>query len=107
MTVPETPRWDGGWWRPAIHRLSPNHGPRPAGAVIDLIVVHSISLPPGEFGGDAVEQLFLNRLDCDAHPYFDALRDLRVSAHFFVRRDGVVWQFVSCDDRAWHAGASW
>ena len=104
--MPETPRWQGGWWTPAIRRLSPNHGPRPAGACIDLIVVHSISLPPGDFGGDAIEQLFMNRLDCDAHPYFDALRNLRVSAHFLIRRDGVVWQFVSCDDRAWHAGAS-
>ncbi len=71
-----------------------------------LAVVHSISLPPGEYGGDAVERLFTNRLDCDAHPYYQALRGLRVSAHFFVRRDGTLLQFVSVDDRAWHAGAS-
>jgi AmpD protein len=73
---------------------------------VTLAVVHSISLPPGEYGGDAIEQLFLGRLDCDAHPYFDRLRGLRVSAHFLVRRDGEVLQFVACDRRAWHAGAS-
>ena len=71
-----------------------------------LAVVHSISLPPGCFDSDAVERLFTNRLDCDAHPYYAALRGLRVSAHFFIRRDGEVIQFVSADDRAWHAGAS-
>ena len=70
------------------------------------MVVHSISLPPGEYGGDAVERLFTNRLDCDAHPYYAGLRGLEVSAHFFVRRDGRTLQFVSCDQRAWHAGRS-
>ena len=70
------------------------------------MVLHSISLPPGQYGGDAIERLFSNRLDCDAHPYYDALRGLRVSAHFLLRRDGRVLQFVSCDQRAWHAGAS-
>jgi len=70
------------------------------------VVLHSISLPPGVFGGDEVEQFFLNRLDHDAHPYFDGLRGLQVSAHFFLRRDGRVLQFVSCDRRAWHAGRS-
>ena len=69
-------------------------------------MVHSISLPPGQYGGDAVERLFTNRLDHGAHPYFAGLRGLRVSAHFFVRRDARVLQFVSCDARAWHAGAS-
>jgi AmpD protein len=69
-------------------------------------VIHSISLPPGEFGGDAVERLFTNRLDWEAHPYYGRIRGLQVSAHFLVRRDGERVQFVSCDDRAWHAGAS-
>ena len=98
--------WRGGWWRGAEALPSPNFGPRPAGAPIDLIVVHSISLPPGEFEGDFVQALFTNRLDWDAHPYFRQIRGLEVSAHFYVRRDGAAWQFVSCDDRAWHAGAS-
>ena len=70
------------------------------------MVVHSISLPPGEYGGPWIERLFTNRLDCDAHPYFERLRGLRVSAHFVVRRDGRLLQFVSCEDRAWHAGRS-
>jgi AmpD protein len=69
-------------------------------------VVHSISLPPGQYGGDAVQRLFSNQLDWDAHPYFQSIRGLQVSSHFFIRRDGSLWQFVSCDDRAWHAGAS-
>ncbi len=70
------------------------------------MVLHSISLPPGVLRGQAVERLFLNTLDCDRHAYFDGLRGLRVSAHFFVRRDGTVLQFVSGDQRAWHAGVS-
>jgi AmpD protein len=74
--------------------------------VIDLVVVHSISLPPGVYGGDAIEQLFTNRLDWDAHPYYGQIRGMEVSAHFLVRRDGGVVQFVSCDQRAWHAGRS-
>ena len=73
---------------------------------MSLAIVHSISLPPGEYGGDAVERLFTNRLDTRAHPYYARLEGLKVSAHFFVRRDGKVLQFVSCDDRAWHAGQS-
>ncbi|WP_414443860.1 1,6-anhydro-N-acetylmuramyl-L-alanine amidase AmpD [Burkholderia sp. 22PA0106] len=96
-----------GWVRDARHAPSPNHEARPAGVTPTLLVVHNISLPPGEFGGEAIEALFQNRLDCDAHPYFDAnLRGLRVSAHFLIRRDGELVQFVSCDARAWHAGAS-
>lgn len=87
-------------------RRSPNFGPRPAGTGVALAVIHSISLPPGEYGGDAVERLFANRLDTTAHPYYAQLAGLRVSAHFFVRRTGEVLQFVSCDDRAWHAGES-
>ena len=71
-----------------------------------LAVLHSISLPPGQYGGDGVERLFTNRLDHAAHPYFDSLRGLQVSAHFYIRRNGRVLQFVSCDERAWHAGVS-
>ncbi|MDD2535850.1 MAG: 1,6-anhydro-N-acetylmuramyl-L-alanine amidase AmpD [Macromonas bipunctata] len=95
-----------GWHRHARAVPSPNFGPRPAHAHIDLLVLHSISLPPGQYGGPQVEQLFTNTLDCGAHPYFDALRGLQVSAHFFVRRTGELVQFVSCHDRAWHAGQS-
>ena len=101
-----TPGWTGGWYRGATHLVSPNFGPRPAAAHIDLIVVHSISLPPGEYGGPAVRQLFTNALDWDAHPYYDTIRHIQVSAHFFIERSGVLWQFVDCDQRAWHAGAS-
>jgi len=98
--------WQAGWYRFAKALRSPNFGPRPAGAQTDLIVLHSISLPPGEYGGDAVQRLFTNQLDWDAHPYFQSIRGLEVSSHFYVRRNGELWQFVSCDDRAWHAGAS-
>lgn len=73
---------------------------------MSLLVVHSISLPPGVYGGLEIEQFFTNRLDWNAHPYFASIRDMRVSAHFLVRRDGRVVQFVSCDRRAWHAGES-
>jgi len=98
--------WQAGWYRFAKALRSPNFGPRPAVAPTDLIVLHSISLPPGEYGGDAVQRLFTNRLDWDAHPYFQSIRGLEVSSHFYVRRNGELWQFVSCDDRAWHAGVS-
>jgi len=104
--APARPAWRGGWLREARRIVSPNFGPRPPGMTIDLVIVHSISLPPGEYGGDAIERLFTNRLDPDAHPYFATIRDLRVSAHFLVRRSGELLQFVSCDRRAWHAGAS-
>lgn len=111
MTKPADPAaagagWEGGWLRAARREPSPNFGPRPRCALIDLIVVHSISLPPGEYGTGAVQQLFTNRLDWDAHPYYQSIRGLEVSAHFFITRDGVLWQFVDCDQRAWHAGAS-
>ena len=96
----------GGWYPLASRLDSPNFGPRPAAAVVDLVVVHSISLPPGQFGGDEVQALFTNRLDWDAHPFFQSIRGLEVSCHFYIRRDGSLWQFVSCDDRAWHAGVS-
>lgn len=73
---------------------------------MDLIVLHSISLPPGHYEGDAVQQLFTNTLDWNAHPYYRSIQGLAVSAHFYIRRQGELWQFVSCQDRAWHAGAS-
>lgn len=75
-------------------------------ARVSLVVVHSISLPPGRYGGDAIERLFTNRLDWRAHPYFESIRGLKVSAHFVIRRPGELLQFVSCDQRAWHAGTS-
>ncbi|MFT3718110.1 1,6-anhydro-N-acetylmuramyl-L-alanine amidase AmpD [Pseudorhodoferax sp.] len=112
MTTPADPRaprtlWqDGGWYRFARRQPSPNCGPRPAGAQIDLLVLHSISLPPGRYGGDEVLALFDNRLDWEAHPYFQQIRGLQVSAHFLIRRGGELWQFVDCDARAWHAGRS-
>ena len=110
MSTPEErpagPLWQAGWYGYARRLASPNFGPRPAGAVVDLVVVHSISLPPGEYGGDGVQQLFSNRLDWNAHPYYQSIQGLQVSAHFYVRRNGELWQFVSCDERAWHAGQS-
>lgn len=98
--------WNAGWHTGARRQASPNRDARPAAGDISLIVVHSISLPPGEYGGNEVPALFTNTLDWDAHPYFQSIRGLRVSSHFFIRRDGALWQFVSCDDRAWHAGVS-
>lgn len=98
--------WHQGWYVPATRLDSPNFGPRPPGACIDLLVIHSISLPPGQYRGEAVQDLFTNRLDWSAHPYFEQIRNLQVSSHFYIRRDGALWQFVSADDRAWHAGLS-
>jgi len=98
-----------GWLAPApgvARRESPNSDARPDGAQATLLVLHNISLPPGEFGGPHIEALFLNRLDPDAHPWFGRLRGLRVSAHFLVRRDGGIVQFVASGARAWHAGVS-
>ena len=100
------PVWNQGWHQQAKRLDSPHFGPRPKGACIDLVIVHSISLPPGQYGGRQVQDLFTGQLDCSAHPYFQQLRGLQVSAHFYIRRDGELWQFVSCDDRAWHAGVS-
>ncbi len=91
---------------PALQAASPNRDARPAGAGITLIVVHGISLPPGEFGGDGIVELFTNRLDPGAHPYYATIAGLAVSAHFLIRRDGALVQFVACLERAWHAGAS-
>ena len=85
---------------------SPNQDARPSGTEVSLVVLHSISLPPGEYGGDAIERLFTNRLDPAAHPYFREIAGLRVSSHYLVRRDGEVVQFVPPERRAWHAGVS-
>lgn len=98
--------WQQGWYAPACALPSPNFGPRPAEVEIDLLVIHSISLPPGEYGGAQVQHLFTNQLDWDSHPWLAQIRGLQVSAHFYIQRDGKLWQFVSCDDRAWHAGRS-
>lgn len=98
--------WNRGWYRWANRVPSPNFGTRPDHAVVDLAVIHSISLPPGQYGTGSVQALFTNVLDWNTHPYFDSIRGLRVSAHFFIARNGSLWQFVSGDDRAWHAGAS-
>ena len=104
--TPTTVLWQDGWYRCAKILASPNFGPRPQHALIDLVVLHCISLPPGEFGNQQVQRLFTNQLDFDAHPYFQEIRGLEVSAHFFISRLGELWQFVSCDARAWHAGQS-
>ncbi len=104
--TPSGPVWQGGWLHSAHHLASPNFGPRPALAVIDLVVLHSISLPPGVYGGDEVQAFFTNQLDWSQHPYYRQIEGMQVSAHFYVRRSGEIWQFVSCDDRAWHAGQS-
>jgi N-acetyl-anhydromuramoyl-L-alanine amidase len=99
-------RWVQGWLDGVRHCPSPNAGVRPEHACIDLIVVHAISLPPGIYGTDCVERLFTNTLDWDAHPYFQTLRGLEVSAHFFIARCGHITQFASLAARAWHAGVS-
>jgi N-acetyl-anhydromuramoyl-L-alanine amidase len=85
---------------------SPNFDDRPEGTAITLLVVHGISLPPGEFGGPGIIELFTNRLESDAHPYYAQVASLKVSSHFLIRRDGTLLQFVPCGKRAWHAGVS-
>jgi AmpD protein len=95
-----------GWCGQALRFPSPNFDARPEGLLPELLVIHSISLPPGEYGGMQVTDFFLNRLDGQAHPYFAALQGVRVSSHFFVQRNGTLLQFVSCASRAWHAGVS-
>ncbi len=97
---------DRGWLAPARQVPSPNQDPRPPGATLDLVVVHGISLPIGEFGGPWIERLFLNTLPPEVHPYFATIHELRVSAHLLIRRDGELVQFVPFHQRAWHAGAS-
>ncbi|MEP4485709.1 MAG: 1,6-anhydro-N-acetylmuramyl-L-alanine amidase AmpD [Halioglobus sp.] len=95
-----------GWIQEARRVDSPNFGPRPQGLQPDLLVIHNISLPPGEYGSSCVEDLFTNCLNWDAHPYFNEIRGLEVSSHLLVRRDGELVQFVGCHERAWHAGDS-
>ncbi|MDJ0700161.1 MAG: 1,6-anhydro-N-acetylmuramyl-L-alanine amidase AmpD [Woeseiaceae bacterium] len=95
-----------GLIEPARYCESPNRDARPDGCAPDMIVLHGISLPPGEFGGSEIEALFTNSLDWDAHPYFSEIHGLEVSTHLLIRRDGEVVQFVSFNERAWHAGAS-
>lgn len=94
-------------WLDGIDRHpSPNADERPPGTAIDLLVIHNISLPPGRFGGTWIDDLFLNRLDPGAHPYFEPIADLRVSSHLLIRRSGEAVQYVALDRRAWHAGPS-
>ena len=97
---------DTGLITPARQCLSPNRDARPEGAALDTVVLHGISLPPGEFGGAQIEALFSNKLDWDAHPYFAEIRGMEVSAHLLIRRDGELVQFVPFTERAWHAGDS-
>lgn len=94
-----------GWLSPVTRLPSPHHNERPQGEV-SLLVIHGISLPPGEFGGPWIGDLFLGRLDPEAHPYFASIASLQVSAHCLIRRDGELVQFVSFNERAWHAGVS-
>jgi N-acetyl-anhydromuramoyl-L-alanine amidase len=103
----ESLRLDAEGYASGAKRIfSPNCDDRPEGASIDLLIIHNISLPPGEFGGPDVAALFTNSLNPARDSYYQTIQDLRVSAHFFVRRDGELIQFVSCLKRAWHAGLS-
>lgn len=95
-----------GWLSGVCRIPSPNCDSRPPGTAIELLVMHNISLPPGEFSGDAITHLFTNTLNTAAHPYYAQLQGVRVSAHFLIRRDGAIIQFVPCSKRAWHAGVS-
>lgn len=98
---------DAQGWLSGVRRVaSPNHDARPPRTPVELLVIHNISLPPNEYGGDAIERFFTNALDHAEHPYYEQLKGVRVSSHFLVRRDGQVIQFVSCNKRAWHAGVS-
>jgi AmpD protein len=94
-------------WLSGLRRIaSENHDHRPPGTKIDMLVIHNISLPPDQFGGQEIVKFFTNQLDIGAHPYYEQLKDVRVSSHFLIRRDGSLVQFVPCSQRAWHAGAS-
>ena len=95
-----------GWLTSARRVPSPNFNARPDSVVVDAIIVHGISLPPKQYGGDYIEAFFQNRLDFEAHPYFHSIKDLQVSSHILIKRTGECVQFVSFDDRAWHAGES-
>lgn len=100
------PTVGGGWLSHARHVPSPNEDARPDGVDIDLLVIHCIAVPSRQYGGTGILDLFLNRLDPAAHPDFAPIADLRVSSHFVIHRNGDLTQCVSCDRRAWHAGAS-
>jgi N-acetyl-anhydromuramoyl-L-alanine amidase len=95
-----------GWLHQARRVPSPNYGPRPTTCAPELLVIHNISLPPRCYGGDCIERFFTNRLDWNEHPYFEEIRGIEVSAHLLLQRDGQLLQFVSFDERAWHAGES-
>jgi len=95
-----------GWVQGVTKIPSPNFDARPAGAAAELLVVHSISLPPGHFGGGCIQRLFCNDVDSQAHPFLERVAHLRVSAHFLIERGGAITQFVGCRERAWHAGTS-
>lgn len=95
-----------GWFSGVRRLASPNRDKRPAHTRISLLVIHNISLPPDQFGGPGIDQLFTNILPHDAHPYYEQLRGVRVSSHFLIRRTGEIVQYVSCRQRAWHAGVS-
>lgn len=97
---------EAGWAAGVTRIASPNCDARPAAAPVSLLVIHNISLPPGQFGGDGITALFTNSLDAEEHPYYGQIAGLKVSAHFLIRRDGAVIQFVSTGQRAWHAGVS-
>jgi len=103
---PPAPISAGGLVGGARYIPSPNCDERPAGSAIDLLVIHHISLPPGEFGGAGIVEFFTNRLDPRAHPFYASIAEVKVSAHFLVRRNGGLIQFVPCVKRAWHAGES-
>ena len=115
MTPPEAPRrlapddaplFEQGWYRHALRRDSPHFDARPPQSAVELVVLHGISLPAGEFGTAHVDALFMGCLDTAAHAGFAPLRGLRVSSHFLIRRGGELLQYVSCEQRAWHAGVS-
>lgn len=95
-----------GYLQDAIQIPSPNFDERPFETIIRLLVIHNISLPPNDFSGNAIIELFTNQLDCNAHPYYAGLQNLKVSSHFLIRRRGEIIQFVPCIKRAWHAGQS-
>ena len=99
-------RIDNGFMVGARQVASPNHDPRPQQQSPDLLVVHCIALPPEQYGGQGIEQLFTNQLDPNEHPYYQDIANLKVSAHLLIRRDGELVQFVNFDQRAWHAGES-
>ncbi len=95
-----------GWFTQARKVASPNYNKRPESVTIDSIIIHSISLPPGQYGGDEIDRFFSNQLDWDEHDYFREIKDLQVSSHLLIRRDGELVQYVNLHDRAWHAGQS-